>query len=325
MIRDEFDLLWKAQKKLGGATAKILTDALRLELDNETGDSVLKHKGLLFGQRRQTWDLGALGRCAMEPTERCAPHADMHASRYLVVETVNNLRIIERGKSPCPLTPEERAKIKGYLSGPLGMVPARKIKGKTIPERPKSTVSVTDLRELMCWGKATKTTPFRFNIEADEDRQINTDWFRREIVHGAIGADARATMPDSLREGINRALLSHNPEDDGDAEKLRAGVMKWAKLSEKQAGALVAAWTKRPKPDAKRLNMSRRAVRNLLTVMDRSEPWPDSKSPGSHRWLTQIEARKLLAGDGDFKGVTTGKPMDDHTRRRYATGAKGAN
>lgn len=324
MIRHEFAELWKAQKKLGGPTAKLLNDALRLELDNETGDSVWKHKGLLFGQRRQTWDLGTLGRCVLEPTERCAPHADMHASRYLVVETVNNLRIIERGKSPRPLTPEEREKVKAYLSGPLGTAPARKVKGKTTPERPKSTVSVTDLRELMGWGKATKTTPFRFNIESDEDRQINTDWFSREIIHGAIGVETWAKMLESLREGINRAILSHNPDEDGDADRLRAGVMKWAKLTQRQADALVAAWSKRPKVDAKRLNMSRRAVRNLLTVMDRAEPWPDPRSPGSHRWLTQVEARKLLAGDGDFKDATTGQPMDDHTRRRYATGAKGA-
>ena len=75
-------------------------DELRRALDDESGDSVWRHKGLLFGQRRQSWDLGTLGRCVLEPTERCAPHADMYASRYLVVETVNNLKIIERGKEP---------------------------------------------------------------------------------------------------------------------------------------------------------------------------------------------------------------------------------
>jgi CRISPR-associated endonuclease Csn1 len=324
MIRDEFRLLWEAQKKHTGETSRLLTDSLRAELDNEQGDSIWRHKGLLFGQRRQTWDLGTLGRCVLEPTERCAPHADMHASRYLVVETLNNLRIIERGKPGRALTREEREKIKNFLSGPLGFSPARTVKGKTIPERSKTTVSVMDLRELMGWGKATKTTPCRFNIEADEDREINTDWFSREIVHGAIGAEMWAGMPGSLREGINRAILKHDPEQDRDGDRLKAGVMKWAGLNEKQAAALTAAWAKRPKLDTKRLNMSRRAVRNLLTVMDRPEPWPEPENPTSHRWLTQIEARKLLAGDADFRDVTTGNPMDNHTRHRYATGAKGA-
>lgn len=357
MILDEFAKLWAAQRHHKGETAKLLTDALRAQLDNEEGDSIWRHKGLLFGQRRQSWDLGTLGRCVLEPAERCAPHADLHASRYLVVETVNNLRIIERGTPARSLTPEERTKVKDYLSGPLGTSPPRKIKGKTIPERPKSTVSVTDLRELMGWGKATKTTPFRFNIEADEDRQINTDWFSREIVHNAIGAPKWAAMPEPLREGINKALLQHDPDQDGDAAKLRTGVLKWAGLNDTQADALIAAWARRPKLDAKRLNMSRRAVRNLLTIMDRPEPWPEPKSPGSRRWLTQIEARKCIAGDADFKDATTGRTIEDDEldkarkdnlnrqgakrksdadveqearraaalrRRRYATGAKGA-
>jgi CRISPR-associated endonuclease Csn1 len=113
MIRDEFARLWDRQKKLGGPVAPLLTDELRLALDDESGDSIWRHKGLLFGQRRQSWDLGTLGRCVLEPTERCAPHADMYASHYRVVETVNNLRIVERGSEPrvlrlptlCPVYP----------------------------------------------------------------------------------------------------------------------------------------------------------------------------------------------------------------------------
>lgn len=322
MIRDEFTKLWDAQKKLGGATARLLTDELRLELDDERGDAEWRNRGLLFGQRRQSWDLGTLGRCVLEPTERCAPHADMYASRYLVVETINNLRIIEHGKET-PLTPEQRARIKQYLSGPLGMTKSTKRKGVAQPERPKTSVSVTDLREFMGWGKATKNTPYRFNIETDEDRIINTDWFSRDVIHGAIGVEQWKAMPDSLREGLNRALLKHDPAEDGDAERLKHGVMTWGGLSESQATALIAAWSRRPKPEIKRLNMSRRAVRNLLTVMDRDEPWQDQKKPGTQRWLTQVEARMMLAGDTDFRDVTTGQPLDDRARRRYATGAKG--
>lgn len=318
MIRDEFAHLWKAQKKLGGSTAAILTDTLRTALDDESGDSTWRHRGLLFGQRRQSWDLGTLGRCVLEPTERCAPHADMHASRYLVVETVNNLKVIERGKEPRAVTPAEREKIKAFLSGPLGVIQKGKYKGQA-----KRGMSVTDLRELMGWGRASKTAQFRFNIEADEERAINTDWFSREIIHGAVTMERWTAMPDNVREGLNRAILSHDPEQDGHAERLYEGVMKWGGLNTTQAEALVQAWKGRPNIEAKRLNMSRRAVRNLLTVMDRSEPWPDPARPGQHRWLTQIEARKLIASDSEFIDVTTGQKLDDHARRRYATGAKG--
>ena len=319
MIRDEFARLWEAQLRLGGEAGRLLTPTLRLALDDESGDDLWRHRGLLFGQRRQSWDLGTLGRCVLEPTERCVPHADMYASRYLVVETLNNLRIIERGKDARPLTPEEREKIRAYLSGPLGEETRGKRKGL-----PKRTVSVADLRHVIGWGRASKTAQFRFNIENDEDRQINTDWFSREIIHGAVGVEAWQAMDERTREGLNRAILKFNPEEEKDAMRFKAGVMDWAGLSEAHAEALIAAWRARPKPDAKRLNMSRRAVRNLLTVMDHPEPWPDPKNPNGTRWLTQIEARKCLASDGDFRDVTTGKPLDDTTRRRYATGAKGA-
>lgn len=320
MIRDEFAKLWEAQKRLGGPLAEKLTDELLLALDDDSRDSDWRHKGLLFGQRMQTWDLGTLGRCALEPTERCAPHADMYASRYLVVETVNNLKIIERGMPQRPLTPEEREKITSYLSGPLGVASKGKQKGQ-----PKRSVTVSDLRELMGWGAARKTSPFRFNIEADEQREINTDWFSREIIHGAVTPEKWGHLSDSTREGINRAILKHDPDDETHHEKLKSLVMRdWAGLSETQADALVAAWKKRPRPDARRLNMSRRAVRNLLTVMDRDEPWPDLKRPGQYRWLTQIEARKQIVVDSDFRDATTGQPLEEHAQSRYATGAKGA-
>lgn len=319
MIRDEFAKLWDAQRGFGGETAKRLTPELRLALDDESVDAMWRHKGLLFGQRRQSWDLGTLGRCVLHPEERCVPHADMYASRYLVVETVNNLRIIERDKPPRPLTPEERDRIRAYLSGPLRTETKGKRKGQ-----PKRTVTVTDLRNLMSWGRASKSSQFRFNIENDEDRTINTDWFSREIIHGAVTPETWEAMTDRVREGLNRAILKFDPDQEEDAAKLRKGVMDWAGLSEAQADALVAAWKTRPKPDAKRLNMGRRATRNLLAVMDRPEPWDDPKNPTGYRWLTQIEARKIIVEDGEFVDVTTGSPFDDHTRRRYATGAKGA-
>jgi CRISPR-associated endonuclease Csn1 len=319
MIRDEFLKLWAMQKRLAGPLADLLKDELLTALDNETGNTDWRHRGVLFGQRRQSWDLGTLGRCVLEPTERCAPHADMYASRYLVVETVNNLKIIERGKEPRPITPKERAKIKTFLSGPLGEITSGKFKGQ-----PKRTVSATDLRELFGWGRANKTSHFRFNIEADEDRNINTDWFSREIIHGAITVEKWESMSERIQEGVNRAILKHDPDEEKDAIKLKEGVLRWAGLSDAQADALVAAWRRRPKLDAKRLNMSRKAVRNILVVMDREEPWPDPKRPELMRWLTQIEARKLIAGDTNFKDQTTDKPLADHTRRRYQTGAKGA-
>lgn len=318
MIRHEFAVLWDTQLRLGGPLAQLLTPALRVALDDEGGDSIWRHRGLLFGQRRQTWDLGSLGRCVLEPTERCVPHADRWASRYLVVEFVNNLRIIERGTLPRPLTPAERATILDYLSGPLGVHTKGKAKGQ-----PKRTVTVTDLRELLGWSRAGKNAAFRFNIESDEDRTINTDWFQREIVHGAISPTRWQAMGENTKEGLNRALLSHDPDQEGHSARLRNGLVSWAGLNSDQADKVIAAWQARPKLDAKRLGMSRRAVRNLLRLMDRADPWPDANSPTGTTWLNQIQARKLIAEDAAFVDVTTGTPLSDLARKRYATGAKG--
>jgi CRISPR-associated endonuclease Csn1 len=335
MIHDEFVKLWEAQKRLGGPLAEILTNELRLALDDDSRNSEWRHQGLLFGQRMQTWDLGTLGRCVLEPTERCAPHADMYASRFLAVQMVNDLKIVERGKENRPLTPEERSKVLAYLTGPLGLETRGKRKGL-----PKTSVTWTDMRDVMGWG-SKRSSPFRFNFEeSDEDRTPNTDWFSREIIHGAVTAEKWSQLSQNAREGINRAILKHDPDDETHHDKLKSLVMQeWAGLSERQAGTLVTAWKKRPRPDAKRLNMSRRAVRNILQFMDdgfvlakrkSNEPLPwfsqncNTFDTATHTWPTQIAARMIIATDEDFCDVTTRQPLDEHTRRRYATGAKGA-
>lgn len=348
MIRDEFDQLWKSQKRLNGATSKLLTTELRIALDDpdrvlmdndasKSPDDRQRYKwtfregGLLFEQRFARWDEGTLGRCVLEPTERCAPHADMFASRYRVVESVNNLTIIERGEARA-ITPDERTRIIAYLSQPLGVQTKGKLKGK-----PKAKVTFTDLRARMAewygkdrWPHKKDLSPCRFkNEDSDENKDINTDWFSREIIYGAIGVDRWNAMPESLREGVNRAVLSHNPEDEGDAYKLKAGVMKWAGLTEPQADALIAAWTRRPNLDAQRLKMSRRAVRNLLPYMDRFDEQ-------KQHWITQVEARQAhaeaLAHQYATALVEKGAPGPEAMKqarervdvRRYHTGAKGA-
>lgn len=322
MIRHEFAELWTSQVKHAPWAKGLLTDALRRMLDDESGDSIWKHKGLLFGQRRQSWDLGTLGRCVLEPSDRGAPHADMYASYFRVIETVNNIKVIDRFVGERPLTVVERERIIALLRGPLGAHASGKFKGM-----PKRTCSVSDIRNALGLGKASKDKWPKLNIERDEDREINTDWFHREIVHGAIGAKAWEAIPQSLREGLNRELLRLNPEDEHAAERLKSGVIRWGKLDVRQADALVAAWTTRPKLE-KRLSMSRKAVRNLLAVMDRrdatgaSQPWPSELTEG-HRWLTQIEARKLIAEDAAFRDVTTGQSFDDLARARYANASKG--
>ncbi|MCI0738768.1 MAG: hypothetical protein L0Y72_06975, partial [Gemmataceae bacterium] len=358
MIRDEFAKLWEAQVTLGGETAAILTTELRRELDNDSRTSDWRHQGLLFRQRLQSWDLGTLGRCVLEPTDRCAPHADMYASQFLVLETVNNLRVVEEGKGERPLTPDERATLIEYLSGPLGEHEKGRHKGK-----PKRSVSYPDLRDLLGRRSRSLAGPFHFKQEErDEQREINTDWFQREIVHGVVGEQLWRDLSQDVRNGINRVILRYDPGEDGDADRLKAAITKtwrdgkgnevWRGMDDAAAEALIAAWKRRPKVDANRLSMSHKAVQYLLQYMERAftnrdrrpnDPvqlfWVDEDDfdAARHRWLTQIEARKahaeairheVAAAIAETEGIgiedALDKARDDVRYRRYATGAKGA-
>ncbi|RIK67924.1 MAG: type II CRISPR RNA-guided endonuclease Cas9 [Planctomycetota bacterium] len=301
LIRKEFHTIVERQRSFKGSElAAMLTDTLFRELDDPRQTDAWRHRGLLFGQRRTYWDTGTLGRCDLEPTERCAPIADRHASYYRVVETVNNIIIRTLGQSDRPLSEQQREDVKKLLRGPLG---ERKSKGKLIP---KTSVSASDIRQALGLGKRKgKSDPVQLSIEADEDRDINTDWFHREIVHGGIGEVVWNSWDESRREGVNRAILKFDPDEPDDASRLRKGAMEWWELDAAAADRLVEAWKNRPRLE-KRLNLSRRAIRNLL-------PFMEAFDNATNRWPTQQEARKAFA-----KTLT-----DKHARRRYETAAPG--
>ena len=316
LIRQEFAIVWDQQLALGGTVAALLTAELRQDLDDPSENSDWRHQGIVFGQRRQTWDLGKLGRCVLEPSERCVPRADRFASYYRAVETANNIRIIQSGEKR-PLTIDQRAKVLALLRGPLGIHGNGKRSGE-----PKTTVSVTDVRLALDLGRPSKKSAVRLNLENDADREVNTDWFYREIVHGAIGEPCWSAWDEPRRDSVNRAILKSDPHDEEHAEKLRSGALSWWGCTPEQAERMVAAWRKRPKLE-ERVNLSRKAIRNMLAVMDAA---PDHPCYGFNRigqWFTQVEARRLIAQDIDFRDVTTGQPLDGAARRRYATGAKG--
>lgn len=304
-IRDEFQTLFGKQRALAGELAPLLTDGLLKQLDDPVKDSTWRHRGQLFGQRNIYWDTGTLGRCDLEPTERCAPIADMHASYFRVVETVNNIRVETRGKSPEPLTEKQRAQVISLLRGPL----FKKVKGKL---EPKSSASITDIKTALEINPRDPNV--LINLQADEERDINCDWFHREIVHGVFteaGWSALDSNADECRrkqEGVNRALLRFDPDEPEDELRLREGSGKWWKLDSDAIERLIAAWKRRPKLE-NRLNLSRRAISNLIPFMEKFDK-------ANNRWPTQQEARKAYAR-------TLTQQKDEHGRRRYETGAPG--
>lgn len=309
LIRKEFHRIVQVQRSLQGSQlSAILTDELLQRLDDTTQSHGWRHGGLLFGQRRTYWDTGTLGRCALEPTDRCVPIADRHASYFRVLETVNNIRILEHGCQERSLQPGEREKIVLLLRGPLGTHKKGKHAGK-----PKTSVSVTEIKEAL--GIKPRDKNVRLNIEADEDREINTDWFHREIVHRAFTQDRWEALSEANRESVNRAILKFDPDEPGDAQKLRDGAIQWWGLPADHAEKLVSAWHARPKLE-KRLNLSRRAIINLLPYMERFDE-------ANNRWRTQQEARKAFAKVLQERSEATGNNADRIAAQRYATAAIG--
>jgi CRISPR-associated endonuclease Csn1 len=328
MTRFEFGLVWEIQKGFEGSLAAFLTNEFRQMLDSPVEDSTWRHQGLIFGQRRITWDLGVLGRCVLEPTDRCAPIADRHASYFRVLETVNNIKIRRGDGDYQSLTSEERARVIAMLRGPLLMPGKGEQKGQKVP---KKSASVTDIREALGLPSKQSKSPKKgkksklgvgvaaqpqatLNIEADEERMPNTDWFHREVVHGAISESVWSAWDETRRESVNRAILKFDPTQEGHDTRLREGAINWWGLFPEQAEKLVTAWRTRP-PLGKRLKMSRRAIRNISPYME--------KANVDGRWPTQIEARMAFAEDGHARDCVTGQEPDDRAKARYKIGAKG--
>jgi CRISPR-associated endonuclease Csn1 len=303
MLRDEFNKLWETQIRLQSELSSILTEDLKLKLDNPTGDAVWRHRGLLFGQRRTYWKTGTLGRCKLEPTDECVSIADRHASLYRVLETVNNIRI--RGPQEHdfrPLYPDERQKVIDRL-------------------RVQKSGTVATVRDALGIGtkllKKAGIPPesYSLNLERDEDREINTDWFYKAIVLEGIGETAWEAWDENKREGMNRAILRFDPSEEIDTQKFASVAQKLGVDSDKLDG-LLAQWRTRPKLE-KRLKLSRRAVLNLLPYMDR----PDSNG----HWPTQIEARMRFANDANATDRTSKGQITLQQRERYSLGSNRLN
>lgn len=265
LIRDEFSTLWEKQRALGGKLAELLTDALRKSLDDPKGDKTWRHKGALFGQRRTYWNTGTLGRCDLEPSDHRCPIGERWAQAFRVLETVNNIRVQERGQRERPLACEEREKLIGAL-------------------RKQKSANAKTVRRALGLHKKNVKDFYTLNVERDPDREVNTDWFYCAIVHAAFGEERWAEFDEAKQESVNRALLQFDPEKPEHEKRLRAGAEDWWGLDGEAIERLIEAWKSRPNP-SKRVKLSRRAILNLLPYM----------SDG----LTVTEARQSFAEDPD--------------------------
>ncbi len=303
MVRDEFNRTWAKQAGFDGELASLLTDSLKQNLDNPDSEDIWREQGAIFGQRKTYWDTGTLGRCDLEPTDRCCPELDMYAQHYRVIETVNNIRVEKRGTSKRGLTPDQRHSVIDTLRKQQRVKSNKE--GKYAAIRKALKIDKSSLK------KTGETEDFySLNIERDEQREINTDRFWREIVLGVFGEEAWAAMTPRERDSVNTAILRFDKDAGGHEQRLRDGCRDWWGLDGEQSEALIKSWKARGRTED-RMSMSRRAIRNVLPYMDRFDK-------AAKRWPTQIEAKQAFTLDPDATDQTTGKPATRKQRVRYA-------
>jgi CRISPR-associated endonuclease Csn1 len=225
MILKEFLELWKIQKTFKGELSAKLTEGNLEKLYNPTRTDIWKCQGLIFGQRNTYWNISTLGRCDLEPTDRCCTKYDMYAQEFLVLQDVNNIRITHIGEKQRTLTDEERAKVLEVLYT-------------------QKSASGTTIRKAL--GLNRKDDLNNYYVNTDNMTGINTNWFYREVVKVAIGEDYWQRLDEKVKDAINTAIIKLDPEAESDREKFKAGCFKWWSLDGQQSEKLYQLWLKRP-------------------------------------------------------------------------------
>ncbi len=114
MYEQELEQIWSAQRKYHST---LLTDELKIKLNNPDADDNWIHRGVIFGQRRMFWPKSSIGRCELEPKQKRCPRADRAAQQFRMLQEVNNLRLLDGVTGDeRELAEEERAKLLAYLA-----------------------------------------------------------------------------------------------------------------------------------------------------------------------------------------------------------------
>ncbi len=257
MILDEFKKIWERQKSFGGKLAKQLNNEVKEEIYNKKKTNTWRCQGVLFSQRKAYWNLGTLGRCDLEPTDRKCSKADMFAQEFLVLTSVNNIRITPPGEQGRKLNDDERDKVVKAV-------------------RKQKTATEHTIRKALEINKGANKTLYTLNTEGDKFT-VHGDWFYSQIVCGVFGEEAWQAIDSNKKESVNRAILKFEPKEADDEEKIKTGCKEWWKLDDKQTENFIAAWKKRQKKDS-RVNLSRKAIKNLLPYFREGWSVPEARN-----------------------------------------------
>ncbi len=247
MILAEFNRIWDIQKGFKeSALAKQLTDDCKKEIYNKEKTDTWRCQGVLFSQRKAYWNVGTLGRCDLEPTDMKCPKADMYAQEFLVLTSINNIRITPPMEASRKLDEDERKEV-------ISLV------------RTQKTASESTIRKALGIDKGVNKTLYTLNTDGDKFT-VNGDLFHSQIVCGVFSEEKWSTFQDKQKDSVNKAILKFDPNDEEDEKRLRSGCKKWWGLNDEQAEKFISVWKKMPKKD-RRVNLSRKAIKNLLPYL----------------------------------------------------------
>ncbi len=227
MYLQEFESIWDSQA--------------RWHAERLTPERKKKLHQAIFYQRPLKLDPNRVGRCELEPGERRARAHLLAAQRFRMLQTMNNLRVLEPGALQGPLDTELRRRLLDALET-------------------KDNLKFSEIRKLLGLPNGTK-----FNLEAGGEERIPGNRTAAAF-HRALG-DRWLQMADQERERLVEYVFAFQKED-----KLAAAAQKKWGLDAEAAQRLAEIVLEKD-----RMNLSLAAIRKLLPLLEQGLTFAEAR------------------------------------------------
>lgn len=227
MVFDEFNAIWESQAPHHPGR---LTVPLRRQI-----------KHIIFSQRPLRSTREFIGACEFEPGQQRAPKALIAAQRFRMLQRMNDLRVIEPGRSARNLDPPERAKVLAHLEM-TGDARVSRI-----------------IEDVLGMPEGTR---LNLGDGAPAEASIKGDRTSAKLAR-SLGIEFWSQRSSAQREALVEALLTIPTERAIERHGRRA----WD-MDEAQAKKFAAI-----EPEPGHLGISRRALRKLVPRLEAGEPY----------------------------------------------------
>lgn len=255
MFENELDILWNKQ-------AEFYPDILNEELLKNIRDDII------FYQRPLKPTDELIGDCELEPDEKRCARGDWYASRFRILQDVNNLKICNPDGSAQSLLPDQRKVLLDELS------------------KKKDVTFSTIRKKLGLLETQEFNAEYEINEKGKKNEKIKGDLFNASMRNKNIfGPKMWDTMREEEKIEINDWLIELEDDD------LRENLNKKYKLKEEQIENVI----KISLPQ-RYMSFSRKAIKKLLPLMEkgkRTDEALDSVYPDRNKDIVIEEFDKL--------------------------------